>query len=133
MFTSKVMIVIHGLLLCMVICTNSAFADANEVIPKDEKDIQSINSLVKSFGVFADKARACMKEPGGSSKSCLCGDLDSCKVKEEFKKTANLYCKIKLDHPSWAGKDVSFYVEEQKKYNSLSMRTFESTFGGLCK
>lgn len=117
----------------IAIAESAADVEPELITLSNPADIKSAIELSDSIDGVSRKVMACNSGTTGNVSECDCNDLQTCKFKKEYKTAAGIYCKIKAAHPSWAGKTVNFYIEENKKSHSLYMAGLEQQFGQACK
>jgi hypothetical protein len=111
----------------------AAGAEPEPISLTDQGDIESAIELSDSIDAISKKVMACNNEIPASIEDCDCSDLETCKFKNEYKKAASVYCKIKKTYPSWVGKTVNFDIEGSNNSHSLYMGGLEQQFGRACK
>lgn len=129
--------ILQAIILVLVASSAIAYAEpvakVEHITLSDQGDIKRADELSNAIDEVSKKVMACNKEAVGSVEACDCSALDTCKFKSEYKNAATLYCKIKVDYPSWTGKIVDFYFGQTSDTHSLYMEGLEQQFGQFCK
>ncbi len=110
-----------------------ALTNAESLRLSNANEIDRASALSQAIDSVSEKVMKCMGEPGGSQEICACYDLDSCIFKQEFEQAAGIYCGIKMDFPSWAGKSINFQVEGDGRSHVIGMTGLERQFGEFCR
>jgi hypothetical protein len=110
-----------------------SLSNAEALTLSNADQIKRASALSQAIDHVSEKVMTCMNEPGGSQETCACFDLDSCLFKSEFEQAAEIYCGIKLDFPSWAGKSINFQVEGDGQSHAIGMTGLEKQFGQFCR